>query len=181
MSINASPATVLAVGAALGRAALFDDRITADDKLRIAAWAEALDSYRFDEAHLLGAVTAYYREPRDRSISVGDLVKLAREARRDSAEREDRLALEARQVRNDVRHGITAPDPGLIGLPIRAEGPPVPGAYQVNDAVDRDCPQCGAEVMYPCTMKNSKGEVVTRKMPCVPRMIPRLAKKRHAA
>lgn len=168
--INASPATVRAVGAALGRAALFDDRITADDAARIAAWAEAVDQYQLGEPELLRAVTTYYSSPQDRSITAGHLVKLARDARRDDAEREDRLALESRQARNDVRHGITAPDPGLMGLPIRAEGPPVPGAYQVNGAVDRDCPQCGAEEMYPCTMTNGEGKTVPRKMPCLARM-----------
>ncbi|NMM84288.1 hypothetical protein B2J88_07930 [Rhodococcus sp. SRB_17] len=109
MNINASESTVLAVAGALGRAALFDDRITAGDQARIAAWSEALEPYGIDQATMLNAVTAFYREPRDRSITVGDLTRTARDLRQSDAVSESLAALEDRNLRNDIRNGLAAP------------------------------------------------------------------------
>lgn len=106
MIINASDATIIAVTCALGRAALFDDRITAGDEARIAAWSEALDQYGIDQATMLNAVTAFYREPRDRSISVGDLARTARDIRQHEAISETLAELEERNLRNDIKNGL---------------------------------------------------------------------------
>lgn len=181
MTIQATPDTIRATTNAIGRAALYDDRITPGDKHRIAAWAEALQPYEFGQTLILEAVTTYYREPRDRAITPGDIITIARENRRRTAETETRQALEARQTRNDHRHGLA--DPQLGNLPIAgADGPPVPGAYEVDDAIEFDCPTCGAEPMYGCTNRVTGRE---RKIPCLMRL--RVAAKaarvevRHAA
>ncbi|MGW6658907.1 hypothetical protein [Rhodococcus sp. NPDC055024] len=109
MNINASERTIVAVAAALGRAALFDDKITADDKARIAAWSEALDPFGIDQATMLNAVTAYYRDPRDRSITVGELTRIARDIRQVEATSESLAALEERNLRNDIKNGLEPP------------------------------------------------------------------------
>jgi len=174
MKIDASESTILAVSAALGRAALFDDRMTADDKHRIAVWAEALDPFGIDQATMLNAVTAFYREPRDRSITVGDLTRTSRDIRQAEVLAESPAELKERNLRNDIKnglerpHALTGPDRQLGGLEIGgADGVPVPKAYEVNGAVERPCPTCGAEDYAPCVNRVNGSP---RKMPCLARL-----------
>lgn len=165
--IKATPQQLADAGAVIGRSALFDNRFGEADAGRAAAWAEALAPYAFDTADLLNAVTAHYRAEPLRMIMPADVIRLAREIRADRAQREPSESREAREALNDVRHGITPIDPQL-GLPIRsADGTPVHGAYEVNSAIDRGCPTCGAVPTEPCVNKIS-GE--PRKIPCSHRM-----------
>lgn len=162
-SINATPETVRAVGNAIGRAALFDDRITEGDSARIAAWAEAVERHNLDPTDLLDAVTSYYSTPRDRAILVGDLIQHARNARQDRAQRDNTATAAA--------GAITPPDPQLAGLPIDgANGRAIPAAYDINSAIDRDCPTCKAPADHWCV--NLLDRTRTRKIPCLKRMKP---------
>lgn len=96
-------------------------------------------------------------------------------ARRLANDRVMRLDAEGRAQREDGRDrrlGIAGPDPQLGGLTIAADGDPVPGAYDVNGAVDRPCPACKSPAMTPCVNVRN-GE--PRRMPCLPRMTGRAA------
>ena len=102
--IAASAQTIRAVGAALARARLFDDKIGASDEGRIAAWSEAVDPYNLSHDDLMAAVTAYYQDnPDGRTMQVADLIRHARAIRRDRAEREPDQFREARQSQIDAR------------------------------------------------------------------------------
>lgn len=87
------------------------------------------------------------------------------EIRKDRADREERLERELRADRNDARHGLD--QVSSSGLALNADGPPVPGAYQVNDAVERECPHCHAEPYEPCTNPVNGS---ARRIPCPPRL-----------
>lgn len=167
--IQATEATVRATAAAIGRAALFDDKITDGDSGRLAAWAEALQPYQLDSADMLAAVTAYYQaEVKGRTIQVGDIVKLGRDARRDRAERESADDRRNREDWRDARMGLAAPDPALGNLPIGGvDGTPVTGAYQVNDALKYPCPHCNSAVGQTCWNHITQKD---RKMPCLDRL-----------
>lgn len=162
--INASRHTIEAVGAAIGRARLLDNRIGDGDTARLAAWAESLEPYGFTAPQLLHAVAVHYNTEKATVIMPGDMIKHAREFRRDTAERE-----KAAEARAAIESGLPATPPALEcgGLGINADGPPVPGAYLVNDAVERDCPHCKAELYEPCTNPASGRP---RRMPCLARM-----------
>ncbi|QRE81857.1 hypothetical protein F1734_17475 [Rhodococcus ruber] len=111
----------------------------------------------------LDAVRVHYATSTDRALP-GHINQLAVQIRKDRAEREDHEQREARQLANDQRHGIEV---AQAGLAINAEGPPVPGAYQINDAVNRDCPKCKAEPYEPCT-NPINGQ--PRRIPCPARL-----------
>lgn len=87
------------------------------------------------------------------------------EIRKDRADREERLERELRADRNDARHGLEPVGGGPLAL--NADGPPVPGAYEVGGAVDRECPACGAVSMEPCVNRASGRPM---RMPCLARM-----------
>ena len=87
--IAATPATIRAVAAALGRARLYDDKLGGSDQGRIAAWAEVVDQYDLDQDDLLAGVTAYYASNLDgRTMQVADLLKHARIIRADRLDRD---------------------------------------------------------------------------------------------
>ena len=155
-----TPDTIRTAGAALARAAIFDDRITDSDQARILAWAEAIEPHRISQPDVLAAVTAYYQRRGVDAIRPGDLIAAAREIRRQRAEREkgSPAALPA---------GPT-PDPQLGGLPIGgANGKPVWEAYEQHDAITRICPACDAKPDESCINPSTGG---TRRMPCVARL-----------
>lgn len=155
MTVNASPDTIRAAGAAIGRASLFDDRITDADAGRISAWAEALDPFGFDQQDLLAGVTKYYQAENAPTIKVGDLIATARELRRMRAEREK---------------GVPAPPPNhaIAGLPIAsADGKPIAEAYAISGAISIRCPRCESEPGTPCWNPASKQD---RKIPCLDRI-----------
>lgn len=154
-SINASADTVRAAAAAIGRAALFDDRITDGDPARIAAWAEALEPFGFDQGDLLAGVTKHYQAENAASIKVGDLIGSSRELRRQRAEREK---------------GVPAPPPngGMAGLPIASsDGKPIAAAYAINGAINHECPRCQSEAGTACWNPTTKSD---RKIPCLERI-----------
>lgn len=167
--INASEATIRAVSAAMGRAALFDDKITEADTGRLAVFAEALEPLRPEHPELLDAVTAHYRAT-DRTIAAADIAIHIKSARRD---RHDRLPPAERQAREDALDaargfGTPSGDRQLGGLPIAgADGAPIPGAYAAHDAINLTCTTCNAEPGEPCT---NPGTGSPRKTPCLNRL-----------
>src|SRR4029077_14969487 len=111
--IAASPQTVRAVAAALGRARLFDDQLEGAAAGRSAAWAEVVDQYDIDQSDLLAGVTAYYSSNREgRVMQVADLVRPARAIRVD---RDERAALPEMPPARPDEHfrgdAKAAPDP----------------------------------------------------------------------
>lgn len=157
--INASETTVRSTTAAIARAALFDDKVTAGDAPRIAAWAEALEPHGLETRFLLDAVTRHYSDPNlDRTIRVADLIHHGRELRRQAAEVE----------KGHDPHGpaVLPAGAGWSGLPINATGKAVDAAYDVNDAITRPCPRCHAEANDYCiTSRDQK-----QRIPCLPRL-----------
>lgn len=159
--INASEDTVRATAAAIGRAALFDDKITAGDAPRIAAWAEALEPHKLAGPDLLAAVTDYYGDNKDgRTVQVSDIIRRAREIRRQRAESE-------KAADPYERRSLPAGD-GWAGLPISAAGEPVWNAYDVNGAIDRECPACHALPDNACITARDQPQ----KIPCLARLKP---------
>lgn len=146
--------------AALGRAEIFDDRVTADE-VRIASWAEAFAPFGFDQPDILGAVTAHYQQSGANTPKPGDIIELARKIRRERAEREKATDLAELPP-------PAAPDRQLGGLPIGgADGEPVWSAYEQHDAILRHCPTCKAEPETACV---NLATGMARKMPCTRRL-----------
>lgn len=114
----------------------------------------------------LEAVVVHHKTSAER-CKPAHVIGIAKTIRRERAEREDAQHREARQHHHDRRHGLTGPDYQLGGLPIAADGEPVPGAYEVNNAIDRPCVTCGATPMNPCTNRTTGKD---RKMPCLTRL-----------
>lgn len=132
----------------------------------IVAWGSALRP-DLDLQLALEAVRIHHATSED-WIKPVHLNKLAVDIRKDRADREDREAREARQLGNDVRHGIATPDPQLGGLPIgAADGNPVWDAYDVNGAIDRDCPTCKQPAGCACVNQVNDN---ARKIPCMARL-----------
>jgi hypothetical protein len=113
-TINATPATVRAVSAALQLASLLDDRAPRPDKPRVAAWAEQIERHALTEPDLLDAVQAFYDAPSDHAIAVGELIHHGRRIKRDRLDREADQEREQRQQALDLKaepdtiHAITA-------------------------------------------------------------------------
>lgn len=148
MNLNASPETIRNVASAMELAQLMDDRAAHADKARIAAWAEQVDPYNLPLDDLLNGVRAYYADPRDRAIGVGDLIAAARAIRRDRNERETFAEREAREDSRVVdiadRLADSLPDiPERFTRPSqRTDGRPNPLAIR--------CPWCHAPEFRPC-------------------------------
>lgn len=149
-----------AAGAALARAEVFDDRVTAD-RARIIVWAEALTTYRIEQADAMAAVTAHYQQPGAQTPKPGDIIDQARKIRRERAEREKAEEVAALPA-------PPPPDPQLSGLPIAgANGDPIWSAYEQHDAILRHCPTCKAEPETACV---NLATGMVRKMPCTRRL-----------
>lgn len=162
--------TVIAVAHVLGKAALFDPRFSKPDEGKALAWAQALQPHNFDTADILDAVVKFYSDNADRTLMVADVIARAKAIRRDRAQREDADARDQRANDLDRRHGLRSVDRQLGNLPIAgADGPPVPGAYLVNNAYERTCDTCHAEPLEPCT-NTATGNA--RKIPCLVRLRP---------
>ncbi len=159
--MNPTRAAIAAATATLSRAAIFDDRITADEH-RILAWAQAIAPFSFDQPDLLAAVTAHYQQAEPRTMMPGDAIAGARKIRGERAEREKGCDLAA----------LAPPDPQMGGLPIGgADGTPVWPAYEQHDAISRPCPACGAQPEEAC-INSTTG--VARKLPCMARITSKL-------
>lgn len=146
--------------AALGRAEIFDDRVTADE-VRIASWAEAFAPFGFEQPDILGAVTAHYQQPGAQTPKPGDIIEGARKIRRERAEREKATGLAALPA-------PPPPDPQFGNLPIATDGEPVWAAYEEWDAIEQPCRTCKAAVREGC-INTATG--TDRKIPCVSRLI----------
>lgn len=141
---------------ALGRAEIFDDRVTVD-KPRILAWAEALSPFGFDTPTILAAITAHYQRPGVGTPKPGDVIAAARKIRAEAAERDKGTQIAA----------ATEADPQLDGLPIAgANCGPVWAAYDQWDAIALACPHCGAGPNYACRNPITDNP---RKIPCAGR------------
>lgn len=133
----------------------------------VTAWHLAINELPKDLA--LEAVVIHHKVSTDR-IKPANVLGIAKSIRRDRAERESADAREARAAAQDRRHGlkVVSGDTQLGGLPIGgADGPPVPGAYMVNDAWERQCPTCNADEHEPCTNPTTGN---SRKIPCLTRL-----------
>ena len=152
------PDLIRAAGAALARAAIFDDRITDSDQARILAWAQAMEPFAITQPDALEAVTRHYQKPDADTIRVGDLIADAREIRRQRAEREKG---------SPEQLPPTPPDPQTGNLPIPTGGTPVWEAYEQHGAIGRVCPTCDAKPEESCINLATN---MTRKIPCVARL-----------
>ncbi|GAB2646204.1 hypothetical protein GCM10027169_12950 [Gordonia jinhuaensis] len=148
---------IAAAGAALSRAEVFDDRVTAD-RARILVWAEAFATYGIEQADAVAAVTAHYQQADARTPGPGDIIAHARKIRGERAERE--------RGRNATA-AISPPDSQFAGLPIPTSGEPIWAAYEQLDAITVPCRTCGAQPDDAC-VNLATGTV--RKIPCVARL-----------
>lgn len=113
------------------------------------------------------AVRIHYATSPER-IMPAHVNTLAVQIRRDRAERENAEERRQREELRDRKLGLTQGDPQAMNLPIGGvDGPPVPGAYETNGAIDKACPKCKAEPMSPCVNIHNGSE---RRMPCIQRM-----------
>lgn len=138
----------------------------------VTAWHLAINDLPKDLA--LEAVVIHHKTSTER-IKPANVIGIAKSIRRDRSEREDAEARDARAAAHDRRHGlkVVQGDPQLGNLPIGgADGPPVPGAYMVNNAFERTCPTCNAEELEPCTNPHTGN---ARRIPCLRRMSPKTA------
>lgn len=135
---------IRAVAAAISRAEIHDDRMTADHT-RIQVWAEATCIHGVtDTATACQAVDAHYTRPGADTMRVGDLIANYRRLR----------ALEGEEAKaRELTSGGMA-----------TSGDPVWDAYEHYGAIDRECPTCGAGVRESCT-----NGVLTRRIPCAAR------------
>ena len=99
--LNATTEGIAGVGEALKLAALLDDRVGQPDKAKAAAWAEQVARHPgLTRDDLLDGVQAFYDQPHDRAMAVGDLISHARRLKRDRLAREDVAVQQARIDRN---------------------------------------------------------------------------------
>ncbi|MEU0871629.1 hypothetical protein [Nocardia brasiliensis] len=167
--IAATETAMRAAAAAWSRARIYDDKLGDPDAARLAAWAESIQRWELDTPDLVEGVMRYYEANTEgRTIGIGDLLHHAREHRRQRAERDK--AAEIRETAGALPAGHR-----YAGLPINAVGEPVRAAYDVNDAVSRKCPNCGAAVGDPCIAATGVGQ----KIPCLARMTGRRAAVHH--
>lgn len=131
----------------------------------VNAWGLAIGELDADDVK--EAVVIHHKVSSER-IKPAHITLLVRQIRNDRIERQSREERQAREDARDRRMGLAQGDSQLGGLPIvGADGDPVPGAYQVNDAIERDCETCGAEVYQACTNPRTGS---MRKIPCLSRL-----------
>ena len=131
----------------LARANLYDPRTRKDDSGITAAWAEAISRHNLDRSYLLHAVTSYYEEPRDRSIQVGDVIRIARDARQRDALIDNAQSLAPSEAAGALPAGSgTSTHPGGLN----AAGEPISAAYEVDGAGYIPCPSGLAQPGLTC-------------------------------
>lgn len=116
----------------LARAAVHDQRFTKPNTAVLEAWHDHLAHHSLELHHALRAVDAYYADPRDRVIQIGDVIHRARTLRRD-------------EMARDTTRQITAPPPA------DASDRAIFTAYRSHDAISRTCAECGAPPNTVCT------------------------------
>ncbi|WP_037165081.1 hypothetical protein [Rhodococcoides fascians] len=142
--------------------AAFDQRTVGQSDVDV--WFATVGSVPIEDA--VEAVVIHHKTSPDR-IKPFHVVDGARRLANDRVMRLDAEGRAQREDSRDRRLRLVGPDEQLGALPIAADGDPVPGAYDVNGAVDRPCPKCGAEEMSPCVNVRS-GE--PRRIPCLERL-----------
>jgi hypothetical protein len=157
--IVAGSTATMAAARAWARARLYDDKLGEPDAPRLAAWAESIERWKLDAPDLIEGVIRHYEGQGAPTIQIGDLLHHAREVRRQRAEAEK--AAEVHAAAGELPAGS-----GWAGLPIKSQGIPVWPAYEVNDAITRDCPSCHAEPNNACIT----GRDQPQKVPCLARL-----------
>ena len=144
--IDASPETVRATAAALGKARLLDDKIGAADQSRIIAWAEEIEPHKLGQDDLEKAVGAFYVDnPTGRTMQIGDLIHHARQRRRERAEREPDSLREARQAALDAKAAEEAEKRTPWVGPLKHSRRPY-------NPLTQPCPHCQARPGTHCTV-----------------------------
>lgn len=146
----------------LARANLFDPRTRKDDPGITAAWAETIARHNLDRGQLMQAVTTYYEEPRERSIQVGDVIRIARDARQRDALIDNAASLASPELVEALPAGSGAST--HMGV-INAAGDPIRAAYEVDGAIHLPCPACLARPGETCGRDH-----VDYRIPCVARL-----------
>lgn len=121
MNLNATPETVRALTQVFKFAGILDDKFGQPDKARIAAWSEQVQRHGLTECDLFDGLQAFYDQPQERAIGIGDLVHHARAAKRARTEREDDTTREDRRSAADrkaARDETGAVFAGFIGGPV---------------------------------------------------------------
>lgn len=98
-----SPETISMIGECLKLAALLDDKIGQPDKGRILAWSKQIEKFKFIRNDLLDGMQAFYEQPRERAMGVGDLIHHARLIRRERMEEETDELERRRQMKSDEK------------------------------------------------------------------------------
>ncbi|MGW2095806.1 hypothetical protein [Promicromonospora sukumoe] len=166
--IDATDETIRATAAAIGRAAIFDDFFGHEDDARTAAWSEAIQKYELQTPDLLEAVTTFYAGTPQGRLTIGELIRLGRQSRQDHAMRREHDERERRGITSGLTpKALVSGDRQLGGLQIAADGDPVWAAYDVNDAISRECPTCKQPPDCACINLATN---TARKIPCLPRL-----------
>ena len=127
-----------------------------------AVWAQTIERWHLDVSYLLQAVTAYYEEPRERVIQVGDVIRMARDLRQRDAMVDNAQSLASGEAVGALPAGSGAST--HMGV-INAAGEPIREAYEVDGAINIPCPGCLAEPGVTC---GRNGYVY--RIPCVARL-----------
>ncbi len=131
----------------------------------VIAW-HAVIGDELDKPLALEAVIIHHKSSGER-IKPFHVLSVAKQIRRDRAERENADSVRRGEFEDARDQRLGLPSPALGGLPIYMDGDPVPGAYMVNDAIERACPRCGSEAGSAC-MNPINGKPL--RMPCLSRL-----------
>lgn len=103
MNLNASAETIRNVAEMFKLASFLDDRLAAADQGRIAAWSEQVQRHNLTRDDILDGLQAFYDQPHQHAIGVGDLIHHARIAKRARLDREDDAARERLEAKSDLK------------------------------------------------------------------------------
>ena len=147
--------------AVLAKASTFDPRVRVGDAAITASFADALERHNLSRDLLLRAVVLFYEEPRQYPISVGDVIRGARDLRQKESLQQT--------ARDEIASGVKGQlPPGKATHPggFDARGRPVRTAYEVDGAIRLTCPRCDAQPGQVC--RDRKGREL--KIPCASRL-----------
>lgn len=122
----------------------------------VVAWHAVIGD--LDKALALEAVVIHHKTSTDR-IKPAHVIGIARSIKR------DRMAKNV-AADNHVAVSTHAIGPAYQGLPIAVEGDPVWDAYDVGDAITRECPRCHALANDACVTSRDTAQ----RIPCLDRM-----------
>lgn len=145
--------TTTEIGAILAKCAGYrPDKTPQPSELVIRAWAEHFADFpHLDASDALEAVRVFHRDPHDRMIQPADISKIAREIRRDRAQREPDAVREARQSALDARL-VDAIETFPATPPVAARTYTRP-SHRTGDGpnpLSVRCPWCHAGEYRPC-------------------------------